>query len=85
MKFIDNSNPFDCANFCDKTIGCTGTVFLFTTNRCHLKNRMETSGRNFKNLGTTDLYFRIAGPTSKKAYNLLKKIIHLHYFNYRNW
>ncbi|CAD5116778.1 DgyrCDS5627 [Dimorphilus gyrociliatus] len=64
MKRYFNSNPFDCAKYCEKTIGCFGTVFLFSSNICHLKSQMQTSGANFKNLDVTDLYFRIDGPNT---------------------
>ncbi|CAD5126455.1 DgyrCDS14582 [Dimorphilus gyrociliatus] len=64
LKRYFKSNPIDCAKYCDKTIGCSGTVFLYTLNICHLKSKIETSSPNFKDLGITDVYLRIDGPSS---------------------
>lgn len=71
MRFVHNSDPFECAKLCDKTLGCFGTVFLFTINKCHLKSRMEISGPNFNDLQTTDLYFRSGGSCSKYLHALV--------------
>lgn len=78
LKSVHNSNPVFCARLCDETIGCAGTVFYFPRKICFLKSKMATSGKNFKTLKTTNLYYRIGGPGKETLFFLNK--INLSFF-----